>query len=134
MSSKARSAAYSEQGGAVGGATDEAVVASGRSDGAQSPRLGSPADGSVAATSPRMDQFVDADEPRFSCLVCPTKNGEWWWSIFSGDGSEPGSLKRGSSMPTLALALDAAAEWARHYDGDDEHRASRDVPGLVVVA
>lgn len=48
----------------------------------------------------RISEFTSPDEPRFSCLVTPTPNGDWWWSVFSGDGSVPGSLVRGSSRPT----------------------------------
>ena len=64
--------------------------------------------------------FAESYDPRFSCLVVPTKNNNWWWAIFSGDGTVPGSLNRASAATTLAQALEEAAEWVRHYEPGDE--------------
>lgn len=75
------------------------------------------------AKSPRMSDFVDPDNPKYSVLVCPTPNNNWWWSVFSGDGSEPGSLKRGSAALSLAEALEEAAEWVRNYNHLDRGSA-----------
>ena len=64
----------------------------------------------------RIEGFTTPEETRLSCLVWPVESG-WAWAIYDGDGSTPGSAKRGSGAPTFAEALEDAAKWAQETAG-----------------